>query len=250
MAQFCTQCGNEIKPGSKFCNKCGQPVGEHNTSDININKEEVAKKREFTDNDELTKKFQSFKDSKKIIAIVAAIVVIFSLSLMAKSIFADPNGSIQDVMDTYGKYCSSVYNAKPSEYIDNINLKLVRGDMASADFLHLVINRTKTTLPELIGMTKLSGEIAYASVNENFIKESKNGKALCGVIFYDKKTGIIYYEHIMLLTKLPSGKYLLNRVDIYSGVKEKSKYENSRFGENLSDKINYRHIDRFVIRAL
>ncbi len=32
---FCPNCGNEIKPGAKFCNGCGQPVGVKNEEDNN-----------------------------------------------------------------------------------------------------------------------------------------------------------------------------------------------------------------------
>lgn len=45
---FCPNCGNEIKPGAKFCNGCGQPVVVKNEEDNNPKvidvKEQPAKK--------------------------------------------------------------------------------------------------------------------------------------------------------------------------------------------------------------
>ncbi len=54
MAQFCTQCGNEIKPGSKFCMVCGKKIendlGE-NKSDQNVST--LATQNKVTNNNNL-----------------------------------------------------------------------------------------------------------------------------------------------------------------------------------------------------
>lgn len=43
---FCRQCGNEIKPGAKFCSKCGTPVAEEETPKTDETKETQEAKAE------------------------------------------------------------------------------------------------------------------------------------------------------------------------------------------------------------
>ena len=51
------------------------------------------------------------------------------------------------------------------------------------------INRSHNLLPQK------RGQISYATMTNPVIN---GNKVMCGVVFYDKSSGKIYYEHIML----------------------------------------------------
>ena len=175
-----------------------------------------------------------------------SVIFVCCLFSACKSVFTGVNGSPEAVMNTYGKYCAVIYNSDPFKKINLIDLKLVDGFPPSADYLRFIISRSRDNLFALNDVPKRSGEIVYAMVKKEFVSESKDGKAvLCGVIFYDKKSKVIYCEHVMILHKMPSGKYIISRVDISLGVKDKKKYKN---GENLVDGgtyTGYGFLDRF-----
>lgn len=209
MAQFCKKCGNELKPNSKFCNKCGNAVEP--TVFLNSNRNTV---NNTATTSGLITKLQSQKTSVQIIVAIVGIVIAFGLFSAIKSIFKGPNGSPLTTMETYGKFCTAVYNNAESN--EKEYYKLFGKDAMAGKALLKEINRSRNLLP------KQRGEISYATIK----KPITNGdKVMCGVIFYDKKSGKIYYEHIMDLGKQSSGEYLLDGVVIYNGVRDKKAYQ-------------------------
>ena len=66
MAQFCSQCGNEIKPGSISCSKCGNSVE-------NVSKENKSIQNVST---QVAQNKSTGKNNMLIVALIAAIILI------------------------------------------------------------------------------------------------------------------------------------------------------------------------------
>lgn len=214
MAQFCTKCGNEIKSGSKFCHKCGQPVESPGLSNNNKMANENKDNNIATILNGIIGNLQGQSTPIKVALAIIGLVVIIGLFSAVKSLFGGTNGSPQATMNTYGKFCTDVYNnVKHSE---KDYYKLFGKDVMDGKALLQEINRSRNLLP------KQRSEISYAIMNNPVVN---GNKVMCGVIFYDKKSGKIYYEHIMALGKQSSGEYLLDGVVLYNGVRDKKAYQ-------------------------
>ncbi len=215
MAQFCTKCGNEVKPNSKFCNKCGkavEPISLSNSKGQTDNNDKEYSTAEASNG--LISKLQNQKTSVQIIVAIVGIVMVCSLFSAIKSIFKGSNDTPLAIMETYGKFCTAVYNNAEGD--EKEYYKLFGKDATAGKALLKEINRSRNLLP------KQRSDISYAIMK----KPVTNGdKVNCGVIFYDKKSGKIYYEHIMALGKQSSGEYLLDSVVLYNGVRDKKAYQ-------------------------
>ncbi len=206
MAQFCIKCGNEIKPGSKFCMKCGSPVKEPFSPN---NKEKPVPVV-----DGATKQQQSQNMTKKIILIAVTLIVIFGLFSIIRSAFEGPADSPNAVMNTYGKYCIAVFNN--TERNEKDYFKLFGENENDRKSHSLMVDSLRSALPNR------RGEITYAIMK----KPTTNGnKVMCGVMFYDKKTNEIFFEHVMALEKQSSGSYILDGVVINAGGRNKKLYQ-------------------------
>lgn len=215
MAQFCTKCGNEVKPNSKFCNKCGnavKPIALSNNKGQTNNNDKEYSIAESSNG--LITKLQNQKITVQIIVAIVGIVIVCGLFSIIKIIFKGSNDSPLATMETYGKFCTAIYNNAEGD--EKEYYKLFGKDATAGKALLKEINRSRNLLP------KQRSEISYAIMK----KPVTNGdKVNCGVIFYDKKSGKIYYEHIMAIGKQSSGEYLLDSVVLYNGVRDKKEYQ-------------------------
>ena len=214
MAQFCPKCGKEIKPGSRFCSECGNAVETTDLSKSEEKADNLINHNNSATKNGLIGKLQAQKTSVQIIVAIIGLVIVFGIFSVLKSMFKGTNGNPQATMNTYGKFCADIYNNIDHNEKDYYKLfgKNVTGGKA---FLK-EINRSHNLLPQK------RGQISYATMTNPVIN---GNKVMCGVVFYDKSSGKIYYEHIMVLGKQSSGEYLLDGVVLYNGVRDKKAYQ-------------------------
>lgn len=92
MAQFCTKCGNEVKPNSKFCNKCGnavKPIALSNNKGQTNNNDKEYSIAESSNG--LITKLQNQKITVQIIVAIVGIVIVCGLFSIIKIIFKGNN---------------------------------------------------------------------------------------------------------------------------------------------------------------
>ena len=216
MAQFCSKCGNEIEPGAKLCGECGNAVETTVSSKSEENADNLIDHNNSATMKGLIGKLQAQKTSVQIFVAIIGLVIVLGVFSVFKSMFKNTNGSPQATMNTYGKFCADVYNN--IDHNEKDYYKLFGKDVMDGKAFLKEINRSRNLLPQK------RGQISYATMTNPAI----NGdKVMCGVIFYDKSSGKIYYEHIMVLGKQSSGEYLLDGVVLYNGVRDKKAYQDT-----------------------
>ena len=60
---FCSNCNAEVKPGSKYCTKCGSIIGQNNKSNITPNKDRLSSAKSSTVNDSLSTQPSQYSES-------------------------------------------------------------------------------------------------------------------------------------------------------------------------------------------
>lgn len=159
-------------------------------------------------------------DSKKSIKFIVVFVLLIFASILfsaCKSVFNSVNGSPKAVMNTYGRYCAAVYNN--SKCNDKDLLKLCGGIVEDAKSQKAMVYGLKSTLPQR------RGEITFAIMKRPI---TNGNKVMCGVMFYDKKSNKIYYEHVILLEKQPSGEYEIDGVVVNASGRNKDGTSNKK----------------------
>ncbi|MBR1590307.1 MAG: zinc-ribbon domain-containing protein [Acidaminococcaceae bacterium] len=181
MAQFCTQCGSEIKPGSKFCNKCGSPVKEpikQSQNNINNNK----------DNTGVNIDKSSFNTSgnQKLVILSLLVVIIGSLSFYFLYWVKTPQYSLNLIREAVKTHNTTAFE----KHVDLDNL-IGKGFEDSVDFflkaqrdagqirasdMEIASSVTKTLKPNMVAMLK--PEILETISEGKRTDKFKNTKAL------------------------------------------------------------------------
>lgn len=124
MVEKCSWCGTELKPGAKFCSKCGKPTEEKKEETSQKTKVDPFKK------EEKTKKSGPFKSesnsitvSKRSIGIVIAIiVVILAITLASMGTTSSDSGNVTISIFSTESYATSEIDYSSSDLNETGNL--------------------------------------------------------------------------------------------------------------------------------
>ena len=137
-------------------------------------------------------------------------MMLFSLFFVFTGCSSNPNNSPVSLMTEYGNLMSEYYNTGKMNY-DKYDKLWSDTPVQKEDF-----ERTDRFIAR-DGV----GKVTFAKF-KNPITQGK--RTLCGVAFYNKSTGKIYSEHILILVNKDS-KYFIEGSKLMAGVADKKLYD-------------------------
>ena len=150
------------------------------------------------------------KKQSNIVKILFTFVMLFSLLFVFTGCSSNPNKSPVSIMTEYGTLMSEYYNTGKMNY-DKYEKLWSDTPVQKANF-----ERTNSFIAR-DGV----GKVTFAKFKEPL---TQGKRTLCGVAFYNKSTGKIYSEHILILVNKDS-KYFIEGSKLMGGVADKKLYD-------------------------
>ena len=231
MAWFCTQCGNEIKPGSKFCNKCGYAVD--NT--VLLNNEEKADK--YNNISAIINGLGSLKDCylaflEKQTGIKKALVILmtfFTVLGLVNTIYiagdslllavSSPDSSPKALTNSYAKFVETFYNNgfrnKSLKELENQFLRFwPESKKRDADYYFSELFDSKKDVDALP-----DSKVAYLISNRPISKDNLIYYTIAFVedsiikkVARDKFATRLFFEHRLIIKKQDNGNYAIEKL--------------------------------------
>ena len=200
MARFCSQCGNEIKAGSKFCNKCGQPVGEHFSQNITEQKEAAGATQNVSN--PISHSTLSANNNKMVMALIAVVLLIGGIG--SYFLFGDrsPNGSPDMVAKTFATTVCDILNDKDPD------LEVYNGLWKNPSLCQRLTEEISVRRSNLIVPIQNRGEVTYLLAKNDAIQ--KDDRYIRFVGMANKNSKNVYGCFTLAIQKIDGKYYIAN----------------------------------------
>lgn len=144
------------------------------------------------------------------VKILLAFMVLFSLLFVFTGCSSSPNKSPVSIMTEYGNLMSEYYNTGNMNY-----------DKYEKLWSDTPVQKENFEGTDSFIARDGVGKVTFAKFKEPL---TKGKRTLCGVAFYNKSTGKIYSEHLLILVNKDS-KYFIEGLKLMPGVADKKLYD-------------------------